>query len=533
MMNNNGKQVLLALGATFATLLSVAEIKEVTGYGSGDDLKQALVAAKVDAILNAGGKTSVESEAKREKLVQDGGKSENEACLVSYEVTEKGESFDGTYVRIRAKVSKDDADYALKDGNAQNTGAGSASGPAEAAVLAMCNAVIESGSKIKAVVKYENDELVEDDSSMDAKGFISSCEIAMDASGEKVVAKCKILKNEEELELPSPVEVSGEGVGANVAFAEAVARRWMLLNHGSEFAVHTAYKNGSQTAFAAERTRTAHIASVKTFSGAASGGKTVAKVSAMLSNASIESAPDSSSGFGYGKDVIAAHEAALCAAIVNRASRVKVSVSYDKGHETECSTEYAGTCNYIGEEIKSTSRADDGFICETTVKTVSELPDVAADIAQAVEAVGVGRNKSAAVSDAKQRAVDMVFGSAASVSMSEQDGRVTKASYHATHSEKGYVDKYDVISEDASTGATVVVIKAVVKNHDGDSTGWGWVTAVIVLVVLSVLFMGARKLGVVVLTIVWILAAAGLFVLGHWAVGIAAVLLGLGATEAD
>jgi len=529
-----GKQIGISLVVMLLSLVAFAETREVTGYGSGDDFGHALVAAKVDAILNAGGKTSVESVTQHEKLVRDGGASENEACLISYEVTEKGESFDGTYVRIKAKIAKDDSDYVLKDGNTQISGEGVASDPADAAVLAVCNAVMESGSRIKAVVKYENDELVEDVSSMDARGFVSSCEIGKGSDGEKITAKCKILKDEEALELSCPVEVSGEGAGTNVAFAEAVARRRMILKQGSEFAVHAAYKNGSQAAFTAERSRSVHIASVKTSLDNTGAGNPVARVSAVLSSSAIDSLPESSFGSGFGADVIAAHEAALCDAIVNRSSRVKVAVSYDKGHETDCSTEYSGLCNYFGEDVKSTFRADGGFVCEVVVKTVESLPDVAADIAQTVEAIGFGRNKSAAISDAKQRAVDMVFGSSASVKVNEHNGRVSNVSYQGTHSEKGYVDKCEVLSVDTDTGVTIVTVKAVVKNHDGDSAGWGWITITIVIIVLGVVFVGVKeKLGAVGLTIVWILATIGLFASGHWAVGITAAILGIGITKAD
>ena len=97
-----------------ACVVAWAGTNEFMGYGSGDDLQQALVAAKVDAIHNAGGKAEIIAEAQKDKLLADGGKSENEAYLISYEITEKGESFDGTYVRIKAIISKTE-DYKLKD----------------------------------------------------------------------------------------------------------------------------------------------------------------------------------------------------------------------------------------------------------------------------------------------------------------------------------------------------------------------------------------------------------------------------------
>ena len=110
---------------------------------------------------------------------------------------------------------------------------------------------------------------------------------------------------------------------------------------------------------------------------------------------------------------------------------------------------------------------------------------------------------------------------------------VVDATYSATHSPKGYVDRYELLSEDNSTGVTIVTIRAVVKNHDGDPDGWDWITATIIIVILCGVFAGVKKMmGVVALTIVWILTAIALFATSHWAVGIATVLIGLGAVKA-
>ena len=67
-----------------------SEAREVVGYGSGDDLQQAIVAAKVDAALNAGGRATTQTEVNREKLVSDSGAVENEIHLLSHEIVALG-----------------------------------------------------------------------------------------------------------------------------------------------------------------------------------------------------------------------------------------------------------------------------------------------------------------------------------------------------------------------------------------------------------------------------------------------------------
>ena len=58
---------LLCVAATF---LNAAE-REAIGYGSGDDLAQAVAVAEGDAVLNAGGKASFIAEVQKDKLLRD------------------------------------------------------------------------------------------------------------------------------------------------------------------------------------------------------------------------------------------------------------------------------------------------------------------------------------------------------------------------------------------------------------------------------------------------------------------------------
>ena len=531
---NMAKHFLIALSMAVISMLSCADVKEVTGYGSGDDLNQALVAAKVDAVLNAGGRTTVASEAKKDQLLEDEGASQNDACLISYEVTEKGESFDGTYVRIKAKVSKDE-DYILKDGKTDVRGEGTAENDHDAVAMAMCNAVSESGSRISAVVKYENEQLVADDAKVEARGAIVSCSIENPGEKKSKVV-CRIYPDADSLTGLLPIKVSGVGTGRNVVVAEAAARRAMVLGWGSEFFVHSTYKDGAQKSFSAERKCDAYIsAEISEDSEGPSNGRVRMDGTRFQNATGLEfSEQKSADGIGCGVDAVAAHKSALCDAFVNLGSHVMINVDYSKGGKVGENAIYRSSYNYFGETSTAPMSVGGEYLIKTTIRAGGDLPEVDAGIAQTVETVGYGKGKSDAVRDAKQRAVDMVFGSPVKVSVTERDGTVADIVYSATHSEKGYVAECEILSEDKCADSTIVKIKAVVKNHDGDSTGWGWITVTIVIFAMCVVFMGVKeKMGIAMLTIVWILTAIGLFATGHWAVGIAAIVIGLGAANAD
>ena len=518
----------------FATLTASAEIRTVTGYGTGDNLSQAIVAAKVDAVLNAGGRTSVLSEAREDQLIKDEGKSENEACLVSYEVLVIGDSFAGTYVRIKAKVAKSE-DFALKDGKTVVSGESVAANERDAMVLAMCDAILESGSKIKAVVKYENDQLVADDARIYARGAVASS-VTKSVEANRAKARCLIYPDAGSLTKFLPKKLAGVGTGKNIAVAESAARRDMLLSWGTEFFVRSAYKGGELQSFAAERKCDAYIFARMVGNSAESSGTQVNMEGTRFRDGKgLELAErKKSEGVGCGLDAVAAHKAALCDAFVNLGAHVTMVASYDKERQTKEEVAYRSAYNYFGEEPSATISVGGEYLVKTSIRAGGGLPEVDAGIEQSVETVGYGKGKAEAVKDAKQRAVDVVFGSPVNVCVRESNGMVVEATYSATHSPKGYVDRYELLSEDNSTGATIVTIRAVVKNHDGDPNGWNWITATIAIVLMCVVFMGIKKkMGVVALTVVWILAAIALLATGHWAVGIAAILTGLGAAKAD
>lgn len=512
-----------------ACAVAWAGANEFMGYGSGDDLQQALVAAKVDAIHNAGGKAEIIAEAKKDKLLADGGKSENEACLISYEITEKGESFDGTYVRIKAIISKNE-DYKLKDGAHEITGSGVGASDREALVMAISDAIFESGARIKVFAKFAGEEMVADESSFSAKGIVAAS--AMESKGRSgdnsaVKVKCKIAS-----ESVGTVECSAKGVAEDLTSALAVARRNLILGAGSEWMVNASYKNGTLSGYTTKREKTAHVYLVRVSDVENKNGKISVKLAGRVGDAASSDAMierQEADGCGYGKTLDAAYKAALIDAIAESGCEAKAKSEYDHGREIRSSSSCKSVRNYFGDRQVTFSKDNDGFQARVKAVIGGGLPEVAKDIAQTVEVKGFGVSKTAAVNDAKQRAVDSVFGCPAAVQIDETDGAITALSYDPTHSDKGYVDGYEVVSEDDSLGEKIVVIRALVKNHDGDSEKMGWVAALILIVVATGIFAaGKSKWWVWVL---WILLVAGLFSAGHWIVASILILMALGALK--
>ena len=529
------------------TFCGLAETRETTGYGTGDDQTQAIIDAKMDAILNFGGTFSAESSEQHDILVRDEEKSVNEAYLISYEVIDLGESVEGTYVRIKARVS-DDAEYTLKDGKANVRGEGTGQTEDQALVMALCDAILESGAKIKVAIKSEKAQLTEHSVRMDGGGVIVSSERERKkTTGSTVTAYCRIVSEAESLSAFFPRGVEGTGTGINEVAAEMNARRDMLLNSGSEFSVHALYEYGELKSLAAERRCDAYI-STRGFSLSPGTGQAPVEVHArgMRCGGEDELYPqrrEEVEGIGIGKDFTSARKAAICDAFLNRGCHATLNVWYDMGRQMEKRAEFDSSFNYFGERIKSHSPTRDGYVVAMTVSAGGRLPEIDDSMSQNVEAVGYVKNRWYlpafietfwAEMDAWQGAVDMVFGCPVDVSVSEQDEAITNMSCSYKHSivslvlkyytQLGYVDECQVISKKSDNGAMAVGIQAIVKKRPLPL----WAIIAIVQVSMVLLFVVVKwKLGVVGLTIIGILTAYGLFATGHWAFGISAIALGV------
>lgn len=527
----------------------LAETGETTGYGTGDNRAQALIDAKVDAILNFGGTVSAERVARHDELVRDEEKSENNAYLISYEVIDQGESIEGSYVRIKAKVSNN-ADYALKDGNANVCGEGKGKTEDEAMVMAMCDAILESGAKVRVAVKTENAQLAEHSARMEARGAIVSCEREKkDAPGNAVAAYCRIVPDARSLNRYFPKNVSGTGTGENVVAAIRNARRDMLLESGSEFIVNALYKYGVLQSIRAERRCDAFISTIASLRSKGTESKAIeAHTRGMRYNGEDELYPHirkGVEGHGFGKDFSSARKAALCDAFVNRGSHATLQIRYNMGRKIEETAQFHSSFNYFGEKITSQSKTRDGYVVAMEVSAGGDLPELDESLSQSVEAVGYAKDRwylpafietFLAKMDAWQGAVDMVFGCPVDVSVSERNGAVNNRSCSYKHSlgsmiikyytQMGYVGKSQVVSQKSDNGVVAVRVAAVVKKHSMSLLS----TIVYSLIAMVGGFTVIKKklpFGNLLLAVAWIFSALSFFAFEHWVLGIVAIVIGI------
>ena len=528
-MNSTMRTAFMLIGA-FLIAHACADVCDVIGYGSGDDLQQAIVAAKVDAALNAGGRVTTQTEVDREKLVSDGGAVENEIHLLSHKIVETGESFDGAYVRIKAKMSTN-GEYPLKDGD--NDVEESGIGVSEPAALKMAksHAILSSGVKIRALAKYEEERLVADEASFLARGVITNCSVlsVVKTNGNyEARVKCRILQDS--TRLPAEETAVASGSGQNSALAVATARRNLVMS-GAEFVVQTDYKEEAQTSFLTRLHRKVGLMALKAQSiEKQPDGELKAVVGAKILNSGVVPSVGQTAdcvGYGRGVSLAAAHQAAIGDAVINSASKVVVDAEYDHGNLLKSKVSFDGVGHYFGETNFSCESIGNRCVGQLVARIGGELPVVAPDIKTSVDAVGYGESVSKAISDAKQRAVDMVFGCAIKTSREEVDGGESAVSCLYEHSNKGYVDEFDVLSRETEFGSHIVKIRATVKNHDGDSKEWSGLKIFAVLFVLFCVFLGSKKVwGDNAFVAVWIVSIIALLVIGHLGVAVAAFFMG-------
>jgi cell division protein FtsW (lipid II flippase) len=93
--------------------------------------------------------------------------------------------------------------------------------------------------------------------------------------------------------------------------------------------------------------------------------------------------------------------------------------------------------------------------------------------------------------------------------------------------ENGYVEESKVKNAVQKMGLYEVTISAVVCQRGKEDSGWGWITAIIVIIVLLSIIASVKNKGVAI--VIWLISAISLFATGHWAVALTVTILGLGA----
>lgn len=532
----NGRFLSMAMVSSMvATALGVAH--DVSGYGSGDSYVEAVAAAKADAVLNERGKADSYAKVSADRLVSDGGQAKNTAYLVSYDVTDKGESLDGFYARIVAKVSKA-AEYVWKDGRTPVKVTARNKDPERARIDALSTAVIESGSKVSVFVKHENDILVSDEATFDASGIVQAASLSKSMDGNICVVDATCLITDETHSPESDRRTSAEGRGITRQSAFADARRQAVLNSGlgMEYTVCAVYKNGERVKLDTTRRRNEVLFDCRLDGCENRGEGFVAKVSATLLDLGTEfGAGREAMGYGSGSSLGEAVEVALNEAVVNAKADVKMEQTFLDGGKTSERLIYKGSCVVLESSVASRSKSGISHSVEVKAMVAASLPEVAADFSQNVEIVGYGANKEAAIEDAKQRAVDKFFGCKVDFEVTESDGAVDQSSFTSVHSEKGYVAEFEELSEEDVGETKVVKIRATVKNHDGDvDDSWGWILATVVVFILGGIVMGIKeKAGNAVAIIADVIFGVLLFCNGHWIVALAVLILGIGAVKSE
>ena len=144
-----------------------------------------------------------------------------------------------------------------------------------------------------------------------------------------------------------------------------------------------------------------------------------------------------------------------------------------------------------------------------------------------VEVKGWGLCETAAKEDAERNAVDKVFGRHVKASLEEVDGIVQSSGSSSTAFENGYIEESKVENVAQKMGLYEVSISAVVRQRGKEDPSWGWITAIIVIIVLLSIIAGVKNKGVAI--VIWLISAISLFATGHWAVALTITILGLGA----
>ena len=385
-----GKDILLMVVVLMASSLW-AEPRQVTGYGSGDNLLQALVVAQGDAVLNAGARTTVEVKSSGDRLLSDVSTSSNALFMTEYKILEKGESFDGVYVRILATTC-DISERKFNNGSFV-TGNGIGGSERAARIAAIGDAIMSIGTFVRAIGVYEKDELVRDETELTGCAYVSDIEETMKSSSDGVYSskvRIKVFSDKETAGGRTHVEKLSSGVGRDVIEAMADARVNAIVDFEAPYEVRTTYKSGILYSKIIKHN----------WHGFCYGAKVVGKQQMAdgwkmtLSfhfiddlNGNNMNGITPSVGFGNGKTNLEALEQAKWDAVINSGSLMECCTTYEDGKKPKEQMHLAGS-GYIGKCTSNIISAGSVQMAEVNVPVShSEEDDAQCELTQST---GVG-----------------------------------------------------------------------------------------------------------------------------------------------
>lgn len=366
----NMHKLVFSLSA-FAALFASAEMRTVTGYGTGDTLDQALIMAQSDAVLNAGGKVATSEQVQGDVLVSDKGVSSNVLFVSKYKILEKGESFDGVSARIEAKVCNV-SERQFENGK-YVIGEGIGSTERMARLAAIGNAISSLGVKIKAVGEYNKDVLVKDETEAVGWAFVTEIQ-DIDCSSQNGKYKCKIkikvFANKTESGIAK--YFSKETAGRGSSFIEAVnnARTKAVFDLDSAYAVKTIYNSGEFVSRSIRHDWRGFCYGTEVTSRNQSDNAWDVNVKLNFDENESSHLADgvfSISGFGFANSQEDAIEDAKRDAVLNAGSVAEVSVTYEEGKELVEQSRFRASA-YIGMQKADIQPVGEGFSAQIDAK---------------------------------------------------------------------------------------------------------------------------------------------------------------------
>ena len=470
------------------SISAFAEIKSVTGYGSGDNQREAIIVALGDAVSNAGAKMQANTEVNKGRLVADNGEYKGEGFLLSYEIIENGEAFDGPYVRVKARIS-DDPDFELKDGMHAVEGIGFGKTVQEAENIAVANTIIASGAKVRISGRYQNDELTEDLEEYVASGVIGHY-VVVDQSERNGCAEVKVVspvcKTIGDL-IAEGTNVSIHVTGQGGARLIALKRCNAILDTASEYDVKTKYASGKLKNI--EVTRKCHVYFVQ---------RNVSSID--INPVKVrQQGRVRAVGCGSGDTILEAIRAAECNAILWFGADADVECKYVNGCKISMVGKFKGGCSVRTFDVLEMKKGVNGYEAKVSAElTASPTSNVQCPTEVVVE--GYGATKDAALEDAKKNALNNVFGRNVKVALMEKNGSVISSSMCGEYCGEGFVSEFDELSSRTECGANIVQIKAVVRTEpEEESFLWKAIKFIWNLIVGILLF--------IIMVIWWILKA--------------------------
>lgn len=348
---------------------ALAVVRQVSGYGTGENLEQAIYAAQGDAVLNAGGYTKISIETSEVQVLNDTGISSNALFISDYKLIESGKSFDGMYARILATLcDPEESEFRHNGKVCEGVGVGDTQFAARA--TAVGEAILPLGIDAQSIAIFEGEEIVKDEIFLSGQAFVTEIEeIEHSRKGDVYFSKVRF-KVFEEKNLSSDISSvrrrRSVGIGTNIFEAIQSARVGAVIDLGSMYNTKVKYSVGVLDSKIINRKWTGFCYDSKIIEIRQEKGKWIVTLDVSVNQDSAAHVLDRVvQGFGYGRSDNRAEalEYAKRDAIINSACVADVATSYSNGIAIKEDVHVVGI-GYISDFDVSFSKLGDDFVAK-------------------------------------------------------------------------------------------------------------------------------------------------------------------------